>query len=98
MPVRVRIGLPSMKRPLTFAVEVWPVTQVALRVPLIVLIRHRLGGKVVIVGRARLKVPLSDLPDRHRLHVALPVALADGGRQSRQMPVPGVMVAVPDRP
>src|SRR5215472_4456294 len=97
VPVRVRIGLPSMKRPLTVAVEVWPVSQVALRVPLIVLTRHGLGGWVVMAGRARVKVPAPGLPGRHRLHVAVPVALADGGRQSRQKPVPGVMVAVPDR-
>ena len=82
VPVRVRIGLPSMKRPLTVAVEVWPVSQVALRVPLIVLIRHGFGGKVVIVGRSRVNVPAPGLPGRHRLHVAVPVALADGGRQT----------------
>lgn len=57
LPARVRIGLSSTKRPLTDAVETRLLSQLTLSVPLIVLTLHGLGGKVVIIGRSRLRLP-----------------------------------------
>lgn len=90
----MRIGLSFIRRPLTLAVETRVLFQVTASVPLIVLILHGLGGKVVIVGRLRLRPPACGPVEEQALQVALPVVV-DEYKQSRQGP--GVIVVVPDR-
>jgi hypothetical protein len=97
VPVRVRIGLSSVKCPLTAAVEVVASLQVTERVPLMVFTRQGLGGNNLIWVRLRLNVPPAGSPTRQALQVAVPEELALAGAQSMQPGVPGAMVAVPAR-